>query len=436
LTACPRAKFAVADELTCYYDRPAEPANVHVEAQATGALDASLVRAAVAAVLTAEPALRARQAPTGNWRSSYYWEFPPVTDTEPVQVRAYRDDAELAGRRAEFLSQSPSLRTSPPVRFLLATGPRGDRLVLNAHHACFDGLSALRLLRCVAAEYSTLTGESPVPAMHPARPRETGNADGPVLPPRAGSGRIIRIAGAADGRAPGYGAVQVAWAGLPAVAEYLKAAGCSVNDLLVAALIVTIQDWNASHGGGSGLIQITMPVGDPAQATAEGQWANRSRLTKVTSRPRQGDTVAALLPEVAAQTRYAKVHDNGQVDLLSLLLTRAPVPVTVKRLSLRAMLRVLGPICCDTSLISNLGVVTPVRFGTAGDTYVWFSTSAHLPRGLSVGAVTTEGTLRLTFRYRRALLTEAAAAAFAASYLAVLETTGLDAAARRSAVTR
>jgi len=51
---------------------------------------------------------------------------------------------------------------------------------------------------------------------------------------------------------------------------------------------------------------------------------------------------------------------------------------------------------------------------------MWFSTSAHMPRGLSVGAITVDGRLQLCFRYRRALLDDAAAGEFAAMYAAVL----------------
>jgi NRPS condensation-like uncharacterized protein len=419
LSAGARVKFAVADELTCYYDRPEEPANVHVEARVPGSLDEAAVRSAVGRMLAAEPGLRARQAATGPWRSGYYWDFPSGVDLDPVQVSRYAGEAELADLRSEFLSRSPSLQASPPFRFLLATGRGGDALMLNAHHARFDGLAALRLLRGVAGEYGADCGQPPLAArqrQEASDAREQGSSR-----PRSGYGRITRIAGDADRPMPGYGTVQAEWGGLGPVAAGLRSAGCSVNDLLVAALIVTIKEWNAGQGARCGLVQITMPVGDPAQLTEAGQWANRSRLTKVTAWPARASTAAELLPEVAAQTRYAKHHDSGQVDSLSRTLTFAPVPVFVKRLSLRAVLRVAGPICCDTSLISNLGVVAPLRFGAAGEASVWFSTSAHLPRGLSVGAVTTQGRLRLTFRYRRALLTPSAAAAFAGTYRRVLD---------------
>jgi len=81
---------------------------------------------------------------------------------------------------------------------------------------------------------------------------------------------------------------------------------------------------------------------------------------------------------------------------------------------------------CDTSLLSNLGNVTePPRFGSLVPERMWFSTTAHMPRGLSVGAVTVGGRLQVCFRYRHALLDEAAARDFAALYAAALHDTAL-----------
>jgi hypothetical protein len=51
---------------------------------------------------------------------------------------------------------------------------------------------------------------------------------------------------------------------------------------------------------------------------------------------------------------------------------------------------------------------------------MWFSPSAHMPRGLSVGAISVSGRLQVCFRYRRALLDDAAGRAFAAEYAASL----------------
>ncbi len=470
-------RFAVPDELTCYYDRPAEPANVHLEIRVPGRLDESVLRASVRAVLAAEPGIRARRRPAGRWRRSYYWEFPPVADADPVHVIAYGDQADLDRQRDTFLSQSPSLDTAPPLRFLLASGPGGASLILNAHHACFDGLSCLRLLRNVAEEYSAAqetaraAGACPVtsatraapasPVTSPARaaqaspvtsPARAAQAS-PVTNPAPAAGRlagrpagrpaaaagplpatsasrlrrggaITRIApGQGLSRAtplPGYGVYLLTWDGL-AVTDSLRSAGASVNDLLIAALMITISEWNESRGAARGRIRITMPVGDPAQGSRDGQWANLSRLTAITARVTAATAAAELLREVARQTRYAKDHPGPQVDLVSRALAAAPVPVAVKSLLLRTALRVAGPLFCDTSLVSNLGVIEAPAFGAASAADVWFSTSAHMPRGLSLGAVTIGGQLRLTFRYRRCLFLAGDAAEFAGRYVKVLD---------------
>jgi hypothetical protein len=97
------------------------------------------------------------------------------------------------------------------------------------------------------------------------------------------------------------------------------------------------------------------------------------------------------------------------------------LPTRLKRGLVRLGLHSLGSIGCDSSLLSNLGNVTdPPTFGMLTPTRMWFSTSAHMPRGLSVGAITVGGRLQLCFRYRNALLDAAAGQDFAAEYAAAL----------------
>ncbi len=446
-----RQRFAVPDQLTCYYDRPAEPANVHVEVRVPGRLDERALRGSVQAVLESEPGVRARRARAGGWRRSYYWEFPPVPDADPVRVAAHADQSVLDAQRDAFLSSALPLDIAPPLRFLLTSGTGGDSLILNAHHARFDGLACLRLLRMVADEYGRRAGRSgpatsPADAGHraagqrpagrpePGPPAARGATAGPAGAARAVRGTTARIApahaGHGDMTRPGYGAHLLSWDGL-AAAGPRRPAAASINDLLIAALMLTISDWNegstagGGHAGragrGGGRIRITMPVGDRSQAGPDGQWANLSRLTAVSAKVRPWTPPAALLGEVTRQTRYAKEHPGPQVDLASRVLAGAPVPVTAKNIVLRAALRVAGSLLCDTSLVSNLGSVDAPAFGALTATQVWFSTSAHMPRGLSLGAVTAGGRLRLTFRYRRALFAAADAAEFAGRYAKALD---------------
>jgi NRPS condensation-like uncharacterized protein len=195
----------------------------------------------------------------------------------------------------------------------------------------------------------------------------------------------------------------------------------TVNDLLVAALAETIARWNAAHRERhpGRCIRISVPADarPPGGADALG---NLSRLGTVTAGPRPPGG-SGLLAAVAAQTREAKTRPGPQVSPALSALAKAPLPVTVKRRLIRLAVRCLGPLAADTSLLSNLGNVTsPPRFGSLTPARMWFSTSAHMPRGLSVGAITVDGRLQLCFRYRRALLDDAAAGEFAATYAAVL----------------
>jgi NRPS condensation-like uncharacterized protein len=434
--------LTVPDELTCYYDRPGEPANIHLEARIGARLDEAAIRAAVLAVLNSERQILSRRVRATRLQRRYSWEFAAAPDADPVQAVRYADPADLDRQRDSFLSRSPSLDLAPPLLFLLASGPDGDYLILNAHHARFDGLSCARLLKEVAAEYRTRTGSPaghgrtapPLPAAAAAAGAhaEAGPPPGHSRPAGRNAWTAARVA-AGPGRlrsVPGYGAHLLTWDG-PAVMEAPRTAKASLNDLLIAALMVTISDWNHSRGQRAGQIRITMPVGDKVQAGQSGRWANRSRLTTVSAQVPAGTQPADLIGEVARQTDRAKQAAGPQVDLASRALVAMPFPVAVKQTMLRMALRAIGPLFCDTSLVSNLGAVNDVAFGAGRGAEVWFSTSAHMPRGLSLGAVTALGRLRLTFRYRRALLSEADAAYFAGQYLKVLDQFTAQEAARR-----
>ncbi len=438
----PRAPFGVADELSCYYDAPAEPCNVHIEVRVPGHLEESALRRATGAALAEQPRALVRRAPGAWWRPSYAWERPGHPDVDPLTTATWADEQELAQRRMRFLAASPPLDRSPPVRLLLAAGPREDCLILNAHHAALDGLSCLELLRRVARHYRGSSGPAAraTPEAGPAggaagaeAPGPDGSAppapEDPAGPARAGPAAMLprpaaRIARDRRDDPPrrgrsGYGFELFT----SECAASLRRPGshATVNDLLIAALIMAIGGWNASHRRPPGPIRITMPVNAraPGQAAVAG---NLSRLTAVTARPpAHPSDVRALIADVAAQTRSAKNRPGPQVDPLCQALAAAWCPAPIKRGLLRLALHTAGPLICDTSLVSNLGIVAgPPQFGDAPVTHMWFSTSAHMPRGLSVGAITVGGRLHLCLRYRHALFSEPAAARFAGAYAAAL----------------
>jgi NRPS condensation-like uncharacterized protein len=445
----PRTRFGVVDELSCYYDTPAEPCTVHLEVRLLGPVDERALRIAVDAALAAHPRAMARRAAAGWWRPRHRWEQPLRPDVDAVAVTRWANDEELGQERARFLGSAPPLDSSPAVRVLLAMGPGEDHVILSAHHAALDGVSCLDLLRSISwhygpgvpasaaqavAELAEPNPAMPVPtAVARARPGPAGPASAAPTPAAAGrrllgvlprpAARITPVHDQEDdqrdGR-PGYG-FRLLVLPVPAVRLGGQEPHPTVNDLLITALAVAIARWNADHGRPDSRIRITMPINArlPDQRGAAG---NLSRLATVTASPAAGGQgIRPLLADVSAQTRWAKDHAGPQVDPVSRALAVAPFPSAGKALLLRLALRTAGPLLCDTSLVSNLGnIADPPWFGQHAVTGMWFSTFVQMPRGLSVGAVTIGGQLHLCLRYRRALFSAAAADEFAAGYAAAV----------------
>jgi NRPS condensation-like uncharacterized protein len=444
----PRSPFGLIDELSCYYDTAAEPNNELFEVLVPGAIDYPTLGQAVAAALAAAPRARGRMAPGRALRRRYTWEFPPVPDIDPLSQTRWSDEQELAVIRVGFMAGSPPLRTSPPIRLLLASGPDASCVMLNAHHAAMDGMSCVEFLRDVAARYRAIAGDPPQAITSADRrpgsrapldapePQETGSVAASAPPSRArGPVRVVRrhlVARIAPererperrdrrdrqrprDRRDGCGLRLLL---VPAVP---RLPGATVNDVLVAALIATISRWNAAHRRPPAAIRITVPVSvrDPGLRGVAG---NHTRIATVTADPRAAADLSSLLAVVTRQTSALRQAGRQRASAGPLGLAPGWCPVVLKRLAVRTALRGLGRFVCDTTMLTNLGNVPdppwsgsgrPVRMAVAGP--------ARMPRGLAVGAMTADGRLQLSFRYRRALFDEAAAARFVAAYAATLD---------------
>jgi NRPS condensation-like uncharacterized protein len=436
-SALPRLPFDLIDELSCYYDTPAEPNNVLCEVLVPSAIDYPTLRLAVAGALEKTPRARGRIATGGKFRRRYTWEFPAAAAIDPLSHTTWSDEQELLTARVRFAARSPSLRTSPPVRLLLASGPDASCVMLNAHHAALDGISCADLLRDIAECYHALTPTSAragTPAESaPAAPRLP--LPPPPLPPAPQSRQrspmrgwfwavrhhfVARIApehgqkkrGGADG----------CGLRLLLVPSVPRPPGATVNDALVAVLIATISRWNAAHGRTPAPIRITVPVNvrEPGQ---RGMAGNHTRTVTVAADPRTAARdLPTLIAAVAGQTSVIRQAGRQPASAGSLGLAPGWCPVVLKRLAVRSALRALGPLLCDTALLSNLGNIPGPPWSEPGrPVRMAISAPAHMPRGLSVGAMTADGQLQLCFRHRYALFDDAAAARFVATYAAALD---------------
>ena len=450
----PRSPFDLIDELSCYYDTPAEPNNVLAEVLVPGVIDYPTLRRAVAGALAATPRARGRMAAGGAFRRRYTWEFPPAPSIDPLSRTTWSDEQELLAARIRFMASSPSLRTSPPVRLLLATGPDASCVMLNAHHAAMDGLSCAELLRDIAERYRALTANParagtsaewtpgaplpplsagpPTPAGSPTSPGPSGlRAQAPAPESRQGSRMLgwacaVRrpfVARIAPERGHGNRREGSDGCGLRLllVPSVPRPSGATVNDALVATLIATISRGNAAHRRPPATIRITVPV-NVREPGLRGVAGNHTRTATVVAGPRTASQdLPALIAAVAGQTSVIRQAGRRRASAGPLGLAPEWCPVVLKRLAVRIALRGLGALVCDTAMLSNLGnVPDPPWSRPSGPVRMAMSSPVHMPRGLSVGAMTADGQLQLCFRYRYALFDEAAAARFVATYAATL----------------
>ena len=304
------------EELDLYLENAAEPSLIGLETPVQGHLDPAVLDSALADALAADPAARRHLGAASSWSRRLRWEADgpacpagtaaggrpvPGRDAGLLTVAGWRTAGQLAALR-ERLSAWPIPLRDHAVRLILAAGPEHDVVILQTHHAAFDGVSSLALLTAISAAYreraANLPGTGPQPA--PPPPSPLSRTAGPAR--SGGPGRIPAALTRIAGRLPGAAtriAAQTAWPGRPGYGAAHRSVPVprparqgsgpfpTVNDLLVVALIRTVDRWNADHGRRSGRIRISVPVNgrDPGS-----RWAgpgNQSRLIRITARPRE-----------------------------------------------------------------------------------------------------------------------------------------------------
>jgi hypothetical protein len=415
--------FAPIEELDCYLETAAEPSLVQLETHVQGHLDPAALASALADALAADPAARRHLVATSRWRRRLRWAAPVPGGRAgaALTVISWETPEDLTALR-DRLSAWPIPLRYGAVRLILGPGPEHDVVVLQTHHAAFDGISSVTLLTAICAAYrdARVTGGSR---------QQAGGGPPAVIPPagfgqpaRPGRPRVSRVPGPVTRIAPqdrllgrsGYGSVR-RQVPVPRPARRGTGPFPTVNDLLVTALILTVERWNAAHGRRSGLIRIGIPVNDRDPRHRWDGSGNQTRLIRVTTRPGQRTDAAALLAHVAAQTRAARRQPRPGLDAASRLLGTGWAPIAVKGRTARLVQRLAAPVGTDTSVVSNLGVIPdPPSFSGGGQEPLWFSGPARMPRGLGMGAATVGGRLYLCVHYQHALLGPQAAERFTA----------------------
>ncbi|MFN8018201.1 MAG: hypothetical protein U0P45_08765 [Acidimicrobiales bacterium] len=197
------------------------------------------------------------------------------------------------------------LAAEPPLR--LVASADGLRLGIVGHHAAFDGLALVAVLR------SLTSGEQPQPVASPP-PGEPGSK----LP------LLERLARPADRVAPTPGV----WPGDTYASRTIEVAGKGVTGRIGAACVAAVARHNERHGERLRKVGLTVAVGGPAGV---GNVASYRRIDVTPTSP-----VADLVQEALASP-----EEPGEQVSAPKLVMRALEPV-VERFS-------------DTILLSNLG---------------------------------------------------------------------------------
>jgi NRPS condensation-like uncharacterized protein len=196
-----------------------------------------------------------------------------------------------------------------------------------------------------------------------------------------------------------------------------RSGGATVNDVLIAALAVTITRWNERHGRRAGRVAITMPVNlRPAGWQAE-VVANFASYVTVSLGAHQQQSLGQAIAVTTQRTRTIKRDGLGGTVVDLLAAGPAMLSVAAKR-HLQELIPLTGDVVVDTASLSNLGVLEGMPdLGEAGALReLWFSPPGRMPLGTALGVLTLDGRLHLTLRYRHAQFDQTAAEAFLAGY--------------------
>ena len=391
---------SAVDEINLLTERPDEPNLHYVEAALAGRLELPRLRAAVVAVLAANPAGRARLSTTSPLRLWTQWAIPDSAETDPVLERTVASRRELGDAREEIFATALPVRTGPLFRLHVLTQNRVTNLILAAHHARFDAYSALGLMRAIASAY---TGGDPFAT----RPELEVPGGGTSRPPRY-QGPPMRIE---PGRTPqekelptnGYHFRHVAMdmRDLANAASYY--ADATVEDALLTEVARAVYEWNASRGKAWGQVRVTVPIDRRPQADKQLVLGNHTGYGTVALD--LAEVAGNPLASVAAQTKHLR-KDAAEAGAMDRTFAEPWAPFAVRRALKRPVDRRTAS-RVDSTMLANLGTVDQLWFGAVRTGALWYAPPAPLPMGLAVGAVQFANRMHLTLRYRRSLFSSA-----------------------------
>jgi len=197
-----------------------------------------------------------------------------------------------------------------------------------------------------------------------------------------------------------------------------KAAGFTVNDVLLAACFRVIDKWNGLHHKAARKVTIMVPVNIGPESFKD-VISNQLSYVSVSTQPRERADPSTLISKVSKDMR-SMVKNGIPFSMVYFLhfVSYAPLPL----LKVFAKFLMAVPIHVDTILLSNLGIIWPEAAGEPqmGDSKIkdiTFMVPVVTPMGLSLGTHTNHGSLHICLGYKTGLFSRGKAQEFLDMYL-------------------
>jgi NRPS condensation-like uncharacterized protein len=415
--------FSAIDEGIYHLELATNPWNIQAEVGTRRTLDLARLNRAVSDACARHPMARAAMQSWVGRDKKYRWMIADVT---PVGLVEEVDDGRgLDAVRTELYGRKFDLETSPNVRAVVVRRAGGDLFLLSVSHVVADGVGVVRLLQSISRGYRGVddpadpveleTARDLVSTLTPAGPAERRRRTGDNLRMLGdaieGPARIATTSTSGD---EGYGFVsRVLGQGATSAIFASKPEGTTLNDVLIAALQLTIDRWNEKQGVEAGRVVVMMPFNVRPADRFHDVVSNIVTFVNVATDPEDRTSFESTVLAVSQQSAELKKARGAGLHTLANL--GRNLPVALKR-RISRLLPLTGYRFVGTAVLSNLGRLpeTPTFEEDGSEPpELWFSPPCAMPLGVGVGVATVDGRLHLMVRYRQEQFEPADADTFA-----------------------
>lgn len=403
----------------------ANPMTYTIRLCCRGRLDEGAFRTAVEQALERQPLLRACATPeSGQW-------FPAPQSQPWLQMTRAGEPFRYPAEERIDLAREAGLRIwvqpGQPTEGGDHDGDHdGVEFRFQFHHACCDGIGAYAFLAEVFAHYDRLT--------RPGSQVEPPPLDDALLLERErfglswsrllcrlplealgiivglGGALLVRPVTAAASQTPPCDAellrthvrmpaITFGKAALESWRETARAAGATLNDLLLCALFAALQQWNVEHDAPSKLIRLTLPMNLRVAGQERMPAANVVGMTFIDRNPRNFRSAGLLLKTINWEMRVQKA---GRFALTSVRFCQFPwcmrIVTRPGRPAGTAVLSNMGRLFADSPLIQGDG---KLRSGELTVERVESAPPVMPQIDLSFSALSYAGGLTLVLNYDR-----------------------------------